>query len=210
MLPSFRNFVSELRHIWETHDDDEARMQAARKPMQALLADPDLQEHSNDWPTTEGRKNLLFYEDPDHGFVINGVVREPGRRGGVHDHDHAWVLYGVLLGEECLERYERVSEEAGVVHIRKVSSRTGRPGTTDIVPPYDLHAEQRGPARSVAMILRSTRVAGKVLQGSYNAETGEYRKVEGPEQIPYELSSLSPSRTIRGKTSSRSEANSLT
>jgi hypothetical protein len=28
---------------------------------------------------------------------------------------------------------------------------------------------------------------GKVLQGSYNMETGAYRRVEGPTNVPYEI-----------------------
>src|SRR5262249_44710235 len=35
--------------------------------------------HSASWPSTEGYKNLLLYVDPDHHFVINAVVRAPGR-----------------------------------------------------------------------------------------------------------------------------------
>ena len=32
--------------------------------------------------------------------------------GGVHDHAHAWVLYGVLDGKEFLERFERLDDFA--------------------------------------------------------------------------------------------------
>ncbi len=69
----------------------EARMKKARGLLKRLLADPTLKAHSRNRPTSDGR-NLLFYEDPDYGFVINGVVRAPHRRGNVHDHAHAWVL----------------------------------------------------------------------------------------------------------------------
>ena len=75
-----------------------------------------MQQLSNEWPSTEGRKNLLFYVDPDYGFAVNGVVRVPGRRGSVHDHAAAWVIYGVLTGSESLERYERLDD--GAVHGR--------------------------------------------------------------------------------------------
>lgn len=175
-IPSFGKFIAELRRIWREVPGDGARMRAAREPMRDLLADPAIGSASEAWPSTEGRRNLLFYEDPEHGFVINGVVREPGRRGGIHDHDHAWVLYGVLTGEETLERYARDEDR-----------RSGRPGTIDLVPPFDIHAEQGGPGRSVAVILRSARIAGRGRQGSYDARTGECRRVEGPEQIPYRL-----------------------
>ncbi len=49
-------------------------------------------------------QNLLLYEDPDYGFVVNAVVRTPEREGRVHDHAHAWTVYGVLDGMERLER----------------------------------------------------------------------------------------------------------
>jgi hypothetical protein len=41
--------------------------------------------------------------------------------------------------------------------------------------------------RSVAIILRSERVAGKVLQGSYDKELNAVRRIEGPVNIPYEI-----------------------
>jgi len=55
------------------------------------------------------------------------------------------------------------------------------------VPPYDIHAEQGGPGRSVAIILRSERVAGKVLQGRYNPKEKTTHKGEGPTQVPFEV-----------------------
>ena len=86
-LPAFAKFVRDLRVIWAENPDDETRMKRAHKLMEGeLLTDPALREHCKNWPSTEGRKNLLFYTDPDYGFVINGVVRVPGRTGSVHDH----------------------------------------------------------------------------------------------------------------------------
>ena len=97
-LPAFTRFISDLRDLWAELPDDESRMNKARGLLEALLADPEIKAHSRQWPSTEGRRNLMFYEDPDYGFVINGVVREPGRVGGIHDHAQAWVLYGLLVG----------------------------------------------------------------------------------------------------------------
>jgi hypothetical protein len=59
----------------------------------------------------EGHKNLLLYEDRDYNFVVNAVVRTPGRDGRIHDHAHAWTAYGVLDRMEKLERYRRLSSE---------------------------------------------------------------------------------------------------
>jgi hypothetical protein len=50
-----------------------------------------------------------------------------------------------------------------------------------------VHAEHGGPGKSYGLILRSKRVAGKVLQGNYNLETGVYRRVDGPTNVPFEI-----------------------
>jgi predicted metal-dependent enzyme (double-stranded beta helix superfamily) len=189
-LPAFAKFIEELRAIWAALPDDEGRMKRAQALMEStILMDETLREHSRSWPSTEGRKNLLFYQDPDYGFVINGVVREPGRSGSVHDHADAWVLYGLLEGTETLERFDRVDDRGrdGYAEVRLTSATQGRAGKADLVPPWDIHAEQGGPGRSVAVILRSSVLVGRVPQGRYDRETNEYSTGPGPEQIPYAL-----------------------
>jgi predicted metal-dependent enzyme (double-stranded beta helix superfamily) len=189
-LPAFEKFIQDLRGIWAEYPDDETRMKKAHALMERdLLSDPELREHSKSWPSTEGRKNLLFYTDPDYGFIINGVVRVPGRTGSVHDHADAWVLYGLLEGRETLERFDRVDDRSreDYAEVRLTSANQGRAGKADLVPPYDIHAEQGGDARSVAVILRSRVLVGKVLQGRYDRETNRYSTGPGPEQISYEL-----------------------
>jgi predicted metal-dependent enzyme (double-stranded beta helix superfamily) len=157
--------------------------------LEALVKDESMRQAAKSWPSTEGRKNLLFYEDPDYGFAINGVVRTPGRKGSIHDHAHAWTAYGLLDGSESLERFRRVDDGkvAGYAKLELASVTQGKPGTVDLVPPFDIHAEQGGPARSVAVILRSERVAGKVPQGSYDRERNTMRRIEGPENIVYQI-----------------------
>lgn len=189
-LPVFDKFINDLRAIWAKYPDDESRMTAAKELMERdILSSETLRDHAKGWPSTEGRKNLLFYEDPDYGFVINGVVREPNRTGSVHDHADAWVLYGLLDGTETLERFERVDDRSrdGYAEVRLTSASRGRAGKADLVPPHDIHAEQGGPGRSVAVILRSAVLVGRVLQGRYDRDTGEYSTGPGPEQIPYDL-----------------------
>lgn len=188
-LPVFTRFIADLRAIWAELPDDESRMKKARGLLETLVTDDGLRAHSETWPSTEGRKNLLFHEDPDYGFAINGVVREPGRTGSIHDHNHAWVLYGLLVGTETLERFDRVDDgsKPGYAEVRLSSATDGRPGTVDLVEPFAIHAEQGGPGRSVAVIVRSTRVAGRVPQGGYDRDTNAYVEQEGPAQIPYAL-----------------------
>jgi predicted metal-dependent enzyme (double-stranded beta helix superfamily) len=188
-MESFQKFIADLRDIWSTTSGTEQRMRAAESVMKQFVLDPDLQSSARDWPLTEPRKNLLFYEDPDFGFAINGVTRSPGYRGGVHDHAHAWVLYGVLEGTESLERFDRLDDRAtpGFAELKKSSTTEGRPGHVDLVPAHGIHAERGGRLRSAALILRSERVAGRVLQNSYDVAAKSVTHREGPEQIPYQL-----------------------
>src|SRR5688572_2014614 len=189
-LPAFESFIRELRSVWAAEADDRARMERAKPLLERLVVDPAVKAHSADWPSTEGRKNLRLYVDPDYGFVINAVVRAPGRRGSVHDHADAWVLYGVLDGQESLERYDRIDDgrTPGYAEVRLSSVTTGTQGKVDLVAPHAIHAEQGGAVRSVAIIVRSKPLGeGTVLQNGYDLETKTVVARYGPAQIPYEL-----------------------
>ncbi len=188
-IPAFEKFIRDLRAAWTELPDMAARMKKGQKLLEELVKDSAMREASKSWPSTEGRKNLLFHEDAECGFAINGVVRMPGRKGSIHDHAHAWTAYGVLDGTESLERFRRVDDRSkeGYAELELESVTEGHPGKVDLVPPFDIHAEQGGPTRSVAVILRSERVAGKVLQGSYDREKRTYRQIDGPTNIPYEV-----------------------
>ena len=188
-LPAFEKFIQGLRAAWAELPDIEARMKKGQQLLEELVTDQTLREASKTWPSTEGRKNLLFYEDPDYGFAVNGVVRVPGRKGSIHDHAHSWTAYGLLDGTESLERYRRVDDRSkeGFAKLELESVTEGKAGKVDLVPPFDAHAEQGGPTRSVAVILRSERVSGKVLQGSYSMENRTVRRIDGPTNIPYEI-----------------------
>jgi predicted metal-dependent enzyme (double-stranded beta helix superfamily) len=189
-LPAFENFIADVRELWSSEADPERRMVKAKPMLERLVMDPTLKAHSARWPSTEGRKNLLLYVDPDHGFAVNAVVREPGRTGGVHDHAHAWVLYGLVDGTESLERYDRLDDgsRAGYAEVTLASVTTGTQGKVDLVPPFAIHAEQGGPTRSVGMILRSQRLGeGTVLQHSFDPAAKTVDERYGPTQIPYTL-----------------------
>lgn len=187
--PAFERFIHDLRSAWAELPDMEGRMKRGQKLLEELVKDESLRQASKSWPSTEGRRNLLFHEDPVYGFAVNGVVRMPGRKGSIHDHAHAWTAYGILDGTEGLERFRRVDDgsKEGHAKLELESVTEGTPGKVDLVPPFDVHAEQGGPTRSVAIILRSERVAGKVLQGSYNMEDNTMRRIDGPTNIPYEI-----------------------
>ena len=188
ILPCFEGFLEELKVIWGTLPDDGQRREVARESLRALIGQDDLLEHSRNWPDTVGQ-NLLLYEDERFGFVVNAVVRPAGYKGGVHDHAQAWVLYGVLNGEETLERFRRLDDgdKPGYAEVELVSATRGARGSVDIVPPYDIHAEQGGQRRSVAMIVRSQRLVGKVLQNGYKPEEKSVVQRSGPQQVPFAL-----------------------
>ena len=189
-LPVFEQFIGELRAIWAAHPDNQTRMERAKPLLEKFVMEPSLKAHSANWPSTEGHKNLLLYVDPDHDFVINAVVRVPGRKGSVHDHADCWVLYGLLDGTESLERYDRLDDgsKPGYAEIKLSSVTTGSQGKVDLVPPRNIHAEQGGPTRSVAIIVRSQKLGqGTVLQGRYDAAAKTRTEGYGPTQVPYEL-----------------------
>jgi predicted metal-dependent enzyme (double-stranded beta helix superfamily) len=189
-LPVLDKFIVDLRTIWAGDSENERRMAKAKPLLEQLVKDATLKAHSAGWPSTEGRKNLLLYVDPDHHFVINAVVRMPGRTGSVHDHADAWVLYGVLDGSESLERFERVDDgsRSGYAEVRLSSVTTGTQGKVDLVPPHSIHAEQGGPTRSVAIIVRSQRLGeGTVLQRRYDATAKTVVEQYGPTQIPFDV-----------------------
>lgn len=189
-LPVFDRFIADLRTVWSGETDLQRRMEKARPLVERLVTDSGLKAHSARWPSTEGYKNLLLYVDPDFDFVVNAVVRMPGRTGSIHDHAGAWVLYGVLDGTESLERYDRMDDGSrpGHAEVKLSSVTTGSQGKVDLVAPGAIHAEQGGPTRSVAIIVRSQKLGeGTVLQHTYDAAKKTVIERFGPTQVPYEL-----------------------
>jgi predicted metal-dependent enzyme (double-stranded beta helix superfamily) len=189
-LPELDAFIAQLRAIWAANAENKDRMEKAKPELERFVMEPRLKAHSANWPSTEGHKNLLLYVDPDYDFVINAVVRVPGRKGSVHDHADCWVLYGLLDGTESLERYDRLDDgtRPGYAEIKLASVTTGTQGKVDLVPPRNIHAEQGGPTRSVAIIVRSQKLGqGTVLQGRYDPGAKTRTEGYGPTQVPYEL-----------------------
>jgi predicted metal-dependent enzyme (double-stranded beta helix superfamily) len=190
-LPVFEKFIGDLRAIWAADTENQRRMERAKPLLEVFVKEPTLKAHAANWPSTEGGKNLLLHVDADYHFVVNAVVRVPGRTGSVHDHADAWVLYGVLDGSESLERYDRVDDGSrpGFAEVRLSSVTTGTQGKVDLVPPHAIHAEQGGPTRSVAIIVRSQKLGqGTVLQRRYDPKAKTVVEQYGPTQVPFDLS----------------------
>ncbi len=192
---ALERFISKTRELFAKEPDLDKRWERLSPILVQLLADPDVLEASKGWPDcvpADGRaENLLFYEDPDYGFAINGLTKgtaRQGQRARIHDHAHIYTLYGVLGGRERIERYERIDDRTrpGYVEIRKTSDRLVGPGEIDLVKPHEIHTEVTVGERTVAVIIRSQK-GGEFNQGRYNPETNEYYESLGPRQTPVEM-----------------------
>jgi len=186
LCPSLASLITELREIWRTVPDTEARMRRAKPVMEQFIRDDAFKALTRSWPLTPGQ-NLLFHEDPDFGFVLNGTVRQPGSPEMPHDHAHSWTLYGIVDGTESMRRYDCVREDAQTGHaeLKLTSVQEGNAGDVDLVEPFSIHFEAPGPSRSSALILRSERLVGKTPQRLFNLKTHSVREGAGPEQLAY-------------------------
>ena len=183
--------VDPVRRLYASDMPEPDRWSRISDVLEAALADPDFQAAARSWPKSHDRTNnrytnLLFYEDPDFGFVINGLVKDETGRTPVHDHGHAWVAYGLLEGAETVLRY-RDPEQGGMSSdLRPDELISLAAGEVDLVPPWTFHAEQADTERTVAVMVRSARV-GKFAHRRLNPDTGETYDHPGPHQIPYNL-----------------------
>ena len=147
MLPAVETFVARMRELCESKDGEE-RWHGCRELLEDLLHDEELRRHAEDWPVGgfDGKKvdNLLFYEDPDHGFVINGLIKNPGGRAMVHDHGKAWTIYGLLRGQERIVRYREVQAEGDSASFEEEHAVECGPGDVDVVRPWEIHSEYAG------------------------------------------------------------------
>ena len=188
-------FVSQTRELFASEPDLDKRWTALAPILAELLADPTVIEASKSWPDcvpADGRaENLIFYEDPDYGFAVNGLTKGEARQGArarIHDHAHIYTLYGVLDGHERIERYDRLDDGSrpDYAEITLASNNYCGPGEIDLVGPYEIHRENTVGERTVAVIIRSNK-AGNHLQGRYDVETGVYFQGYGPRQTPIEM-----------------------
>jgi hypothetical protein len=186
-------FVEKTRALFKRESDPEKRWTQLAPILAEMLADPEVREASRRWPECvhDGKRaeNLLFYEDPDYGFAVNGLTKNGARgRTRIHDHAHIYTLYGVLDGHERVERYERLDDrnKPGYAVIKKATDVLVGPGEIDLVGPYEIHTEVTVGERTVAIIIRSEK-GGGFNQGRYNPEKNEYYESLGPRQTPVEM-----------------------
>ena len=187
--------VGAVRGIYGDGSDEPSRWGRVGEVLQSALADPELRAAAGDWPPSHDRTNrrytnLLFYEDPDFGFVVNGLVKDETGRTPIHDHGHAWVAYGLLEGTETILRYRGPVGSEFADGENPAFEPDGRftlaAGQVDLVPPWTFHAEQAETERTVAVMVRSARV-GRFAHRRFDPDTGRVYDHPGPRQIPYEL-----------------------
>ena len=95
-LPVFEKFIQDIRASWAQLPDTETRMKKTAELLRGLVGDETMRQHCKNWPSSDGHKNLLLYEDPDYGFVINAVVRVQGAQGGGRNVGEACHMYDVF------------------------------------------------------------------------------------------------------------------
>ncbi len=196
MLPAVEKFVATVREMFEQGLSEDEIWPNACEPMKEMLRDPDVREHAKTWPTSpaklglEGKHaNLLFYEDPDYGFVINGLIKKPQAKTTVHDHGKSWTLYGVVEGGEDVLRFERTDGgEPGDLPETATVEETERvnvgPGYIDFIRPWEVHAEYNSDGPTVAVIVRSQK-SGTFVQNIFFQKDNSVEQYWGPEQIPF-------------------------
>ena len=190
MLPAAETFIAAMRDACAQAPDDRELWERCRELMRPLLADPELRAQAETWPegSYDGVRadNLLFYEDPDYGFVLNALVKSPQGKAVPHDHGPSWTAYGVLRGKERIQRYDVVTEDDGNTELRESWHEDFESGDIDIVPPWEIHAEQAGDEKTIAFIVRSQKI-GTFKQYGY-MEGPEPIQIPGPTQLPHDLS----------------------
>lgn len=193
MIGPARNFVERTRALFAAGLEETEMWERISEELRTLLAAPELQAHTAGWPDTKtgdrAAANLLFYEDPDYGFVMNALVKSPGAVTQVHDHGPSWTLYGVLEGGEHIERYRRTDDrpvETGPAELAHEGAFDVTPGYIDVVPPWQIHQERNGDHRTIGFIVRSRR-SGTFPQFRYDVATGGVSRHGGPAQIPFAL-----------------------
>ncbi len=192
LLPCVAEFVAEVRKMIESGMAEDALWPAVGDRLADLLKQPALRAHAKDWPETrlpgQEPRNLLFYHDPDYGFVFNALIKAPETSTFVHDHGSSWTLYGVLEGGEQVERLVREDDPKAPSgkSLRVTDSNSVGTGFVDVVGPWQIHRETSGETRTVAFIVRSKR-SGTFAQFRYDPETAVEREGRGPIQVPFSL-----------------------
>ena len=193
MIPAAETFVAQVRDLFSQGLDEREVWTRACDHLRDLLADEELKSQAKTWPDSlavEGKPgNLLFYEDPDYGFVLNALIKAPNLKTSVHDHGKSWTLYGVLEGAESVTRFTRTDggpQVTDTATLEEAGTHDVVPGYIDFVPPWEIHQETNTDQRTIGFIVRSQR-SGTFVQNRFDPENEKADQYDGPVQMPYHL-----------------------
>ena len=193
MIPAAETFVSQVRDLFSQGLEEREIWTRACDYLRDLLADEELKSHAQTWPdslSVEGKPgNLLFYEDPDYGFVLNALIKAPNLKTSVHDHGRSWTLYGVLEGGESVTRFTRTDggpQVPDAATLEEDGTHDVVPGYIDFVPPWEIHQETNTDQRTIGFIVRSQR-SGTFVQNRFDPDNRKAEQYDGPVQMPYRL-----------------------
>ncbi|MDE0172560.1 MAG: hypothetical protein OXI22_17555 [Defluviicoccus sp.] len=171
-VPAFARFIDDLRAHFAKHLPEEERWRGVKDLLRILVDDPEMRAASRGWTAKKGREYVLHH-DPDRGFFVGALVREPGHRAFIHDHAHTWTVYGVLDGAEITHVYARTDDGTtpGKATLELIDRHDAPAGHVDLIGPWVPHSEWGASDRSVAITVRSDRPGG-YSQNRFFPETG--------------------------------------
>lgn len=194
---ALERFIGKTRELFAAEADVDKRWAGVPPILKELMADPGVRESCSQWPTpgrVDGRGgNLLFYEDPDYGFVVNGQIHEAGRNVGepkaAHDHGQNYTAYGLLDGHERIVLYQRADgSKPDYAEVRETGDYVAGPGDVHLAAPGAIHVEVNIGERTAAVIIRAMRDGVPTnLHGRFDLETNRYHESIGPRQVPAEM-----------------------
>ena len=160
-VSAFKEFIDKLRNHFSKDLPETEHWEGVRGLLKELCADEQMRKKSREWPAKRGVE-LQLYHDPDYGFFVGALIREPKHRANVHDHAHTWTIYGVLDGDERTHVYKRLDDgsKPGMAKLELLKRNEAPTGHVDIVPPWVPHSEWGIGERSVAITVRSQRPGG--------------------------------------------------
>ena len=185
-ITAFDNFIAGLRTLHSEKLRSEMLWARARGLLESLVQNRDFRNMTDDWPTGDG-KQYVVYEDPDYGFVVDGLVRGAYHVAPAHDHAHTWTVYGIVSGWERMTRYIRTDDGTNKKKavLELVSSEICHAGTVDVIPPWDIHTESNEDNRAVALSVRSETL-GHFDQNIF-LEDGQITTIRGLERIQFPI-----------------------
>ena len=181
-----KSFISSMRDLYTEKLEAAEHWARARDLLEVLVLNEEFLKMTDAWPTGDG-KLYVIYEDPDYGFVIDGLVRGSYHAAPAHDHAHTWTAYGIVTGWERMTRYIRKDDGTSKdrAEIELVSSEICDAGTVDVIPPWEIHTESNDDNRAVALSVRSETL-GHFDQNIY-LEDGRITTIRGLERINFPI-----------------------